>query len=95
MLQERTVTHIPKVLDNTVLHGLADLEIGAELLSLSADHDVLDLCTSVAGDGIAFLGSEDGPSYDRREDKLWEVGASIADFDKLKYGEQNAEEDRA
>lgn len=42
------VSHVAKVLDNTVFHGLVDLEVIAQLFCFGADDDVLDLGAGIA-----------------------------------------------
>jgi DUF1009 family protein len=72
------VLHVVPLLDNAVLHGVADLEHGAGGSRVVAAHDVLD-------DNIAvgpFLRSQDGPAHDGRELVLGEVLRGISDLEE-------------
>jgi hypothetical protein len=65
------VLHVVPVLDNTVLHGLSELQVGAVLGGEIADHDVGDVLS--LGGGAALLGTKDGTSDDGREDMGGEI----------------------
>lgn len=72
------VLHVVPLLDDAVLHGVADLQHGARLGRLVAAHDVLDLEVRAA----LFLGTQDRPADDGRELEFGKVLRRIADLEE-------------
>jgi hypothetical protein len=70
--------HVIPLLDDSVLHWVADLEHCASRRRLIAAHDVLDDQVTVR----LLLGSQDRPSYDGRELVLGEVLTGVSDLEE-------------
>ena len=71
-----TMSHIPKVFHDSMLHRLRDLEVVPERSSLVSDHDVLDLVL----DCISLFHSQNRASDYGWKDVGWEVGACVKEM---------------
>lgn len=73
------VLHVVPLLDDAVLHGIADLQHGSGSGSLVAAHDILDDHVALAGAAL-FLGTQDRSAHDGRVLELGEVLGCVADL---------------
>lgn len=73
--------HVVPLLDNTVLHGIANLQHGPGRGGLVTAHDVLDDHVAFASAAF-FLGTQDRRAHDGGVLELGEVLGGVADFEE-------------